>query len=193
MAIKKTNFEPDVFGAAMPGQSLTANPGQFPYEKPPMTVDPEVAIDSLVETMREPAAMETIGHLLDAGISAETIASGYVLSGVAEGLFDADVAEITKRALIFYIVEIGDEMGIEEINVVDSAPPQGMDTYEGLELARSLSPDDRYEKKINKLRGNSERIKNLLGEHNLDSEGNAIPSLEAPEEQGFISRDRGVV
>ena len=193
MAIKKTEFDPDMFGAAMPGQSLTANPGQFPYEKPPMTVDPEVAIDSLVETMREPAAMETIGHLLDAGISAETIASGYVLSGVAEGLFDADVAEITKRALIFYIVEIGDEMGIEEINVVDSAPPQGMDTYEGLELARSLSPDDRYEKKINKLRGNSESIKNLLGEHNLDSEGNAIPSLEEPEEQGFISRDRGVV
>ena len=193
MAIKKTNFEPDVFGAAMPGQSITANPGQYPYEKPPMTVDPEVAIDSLVETMREPAAMETIGHLLDAGVSAETIASGYVLSGVAEGLFDADVAEITKRALIFYIVEIGDEMDVEEINVVDSAPPQGMDTYEGLELARSLSPDDRYEKKINKLRGNSESIKNLLGEHNLDSEGNAIPSLEEPEEQGFISRDRGVV
>ena len=191
MAIKKTNFEPDVFGAAMPGQSLTANPGQFPYEKPPMTVYPEEAIDSLVESMSDPA--ETIGHLLDAGVSAETIASGYVLSGVAEGLFDADVAEITKRALIFYIVEIGDEMDVEEINVVDSAPPQGMDTYEGLELARSLSPDDRYEKKINKLRGNSESIKNLLGEHNLDSEGNAIPSLEEPEEQGFISRDRGVV
>ncbi len=48
MAIKKTNFEPDVFGAAMPGQSLTANPGQFPYEKPQMTVDPELASDSLV-------------------------------------------------------------------------------------------------------------------------------------------------
>ena len=31
----KTNFEPDLLGAAIPGQSLTANPGQFPYEKPP--------------------------------------------------------------------------------------------------------------------------------------------------------------
>ena len=38
--LAKEDFNPDVLGAAMPGQSLTANPGQFPYEKPPLTSDP---------------------------------------------------------------------------------------------------------------------------------------------------------
>ena len=28
--LAKSDFEPDVLGAAIPGQSLTSNPGQFP-------------------------------------------------------------------------------------------------------------------------------------------------------------------
>ena len=190
MAINKTNFQPDVLGGAMPGQSLTANPGQFPYEKPPITVDPDVATDAIVDTMREPQAMNTIGHLLDAGLSAETLASGYVLSGVAEGMFDVDVAEIVKRALVFYIVEIGDEMGVEDMNVVDSAPPQGMSQYEGLQLAKQLSPNDRYEKKIAKMREPEKPEKDLSSSMILAVEDNM--SDEEEELQGFITRTKGV-
>ena len=107
--LANSDFEPDVLGAAIPGQSLTSNPGQFTYEKPPMTSNPVDAADALVETMLQPHAQKAIAQLLDIGASAEMIASSYVLGGVAEGLFDVDVAEIIKPALILHIVAIADD------------------------------------------------------------------------------------
>ena len=103
----------DIFGAAIQGQSLTANPGQFPYEKPPLTSNPENALNSLVEHIQTPAAKKTIINLLEAGLTAETIASALVLGGVSEGLYDVNVAELIKAPLIMYLVEIGDDEGID--------------------------------------------------------------------------------
>ena len=143
----KGNFEPDILSGAIPGQSLTANPGQFPYEKPPMTVDPEQALSSIVESFKQESTSNTIFHLLDAGLSAETIASGLTLAGVAEGVFDADVAELIKGPLIFYIVEIGVDRDVEDINVLDTMPEEGMDDLDGLELARTTSKS-RHDKKL---------------------------------------------
>ena len=52
--LAKEDFNPDVLGAAIPGQSLTANPGQFPYEKPPLTSDPMEASEAILVTMLKP-------------------------------------------------------------------------------------------------------------------------------------------
>ena len=146
------NFDPDVFGAAIPGQSLTANPGQFPYEKPPITVDPAQAIDAIVESIRKPHIASSYAKLLEAGLSAETIASGLTLIGVSEGAFDPDVAEMIKPALVFYIVEIGYDHNVEDINVLDDFPDKGMSTNDGLELLEMTSPNERLPKKIEQLR-----------------------------------------
>ena len=177
--LAKSDFEPDVLGAAIPGQSLTSNPGQFPYEKPPMTVDPLEATDVLLETMMAPQAKKRIGQLLEMGVSAELLASSYVVGGVAEGLFDVDVAEIIKPALILHIVGIADDLVIEDINVLDSAPPQGPSDGEHLELMSKVSP---------------QRFKNMLSTQEEDISDEDIMeqimnvSDEIPMSEGFISR-----
>tara|TARA_R100000995_G_scaffold18058_1_gene7342 strand:- start:7672 stop:8238 length:567 start_codon:yes stop_codon:yes gene_type:complete len=177
--LAKEDFNPDVLGAAMPGQSLTANPGQFPYEKPPLTSDPMEASEAIVETMLKPHAKKRIGQLLEMGVSAELLASSYVVGGVAEGLFDVDVAEIIKPALILHIVGIADDLAIEDINVLDSAPPQGPSDGEHLELMSKVSP---------------QRFKNMLSTQEEDipdedmMEQNMDVSDEIPMSEGFISR-----
>ena len=189
MAIKKTNFEPDVFGAAMPGQSLTANPGQFPYEKPPMTVKPEEAMESIVDTIRKPALSKSLGKLMEAGVSAEALASGLVLGAVSEGAFDADVAELIKPALIFYMVEIGNDQGVEDINVLDTLPDQGMSEADGLMLLEKTSPKDRLPKKIKQLEGYVSNMNDLDEEEEMMGEE---PMQEEDMSMGFIDRNRGV-
>ena len=178
----KSDFEPDVLGAAIPGQSLTSNPGQFPYEKPPLTSNPVDAADALVETMLQPHAQKAIAQLLDIGASAEMIASSYVLGGVAEGLFDVDVAEIIKPALILHIVGIADDLALEDINVLDSAPPQGPSDGEHLETMSKVSPERFKKKYIDAMSDNNTEDEMMPEEEDIMME-NELPMLE-----GFISR-----
>lgn len=178
--LANSDFEPDVLGAAIPGQSLTSNPGQFPYEKPPTTSNPVDAAEALVETMMAPHARSTIGKLLDIGVSAEMLASSYVLGGVAEGLFDVDVAEIIKPALILEIVGIGDNMGIEDINVLDTAPPQGLDDGQHIDLLSRVNPD-KFDKRFNN--NDVDMEDEMMPEEEDMMMENELPMLE-----GFISR-----
>tara|TARA_R100000988_G_scaffold99124_1_gene67893 strand:+ start:307 stop:885 length:579 start_codon:yes stop_codon:yes gene_type:complete len=183
----KEEFNPDVLGAAMPGQSLTANPGQFPYEKPPVTVDPVEAIEAIVESIQKPNTSRSFAKLLEAGLSAETIASGLSLQGVSEGIFDPDVAELIKPVLIFYIVEIGEEHNVEDMNVLDSMPNQGMSDTEGIHLLEMTSPNDRLPKKMQQIEGYL-NVSNNEEEEMIDEE-----SMEDTEMSiGFIDRNRGV-
>ena len=180
--LANSDFEPDVLGAAIPGQSLTSNPGQFPYEKPPLTSNPVDAADALVETMLQPHAQKAIAQLLDIGASAEMIASSYVLGGVAEGLFDVDVAEIIKPALILHIVGIADDLALEDINVLDSAPPQGPSDGEHLETMSKVSPERFKKKYIDAMSDNNTEDEMMPEEEDMMME-NELPMLE-----GFISR-----
>jgi hypothetical protein len=180
--LAKSDFEPDVLGAAIPGQSLTSNPGQFPYEKPPLTSNPVDAADALVETMLQPHAQKAIAQLLDIGASAEMIASSYVLGGVAEGLFDVDVAEIIKPALILHIVGIADDLALEDINVLDSAPPQGPSDGEHLETMSKVSPERFKKRYIDSMSDNNTEDEMMSEEEDMMME-NELPMLE-----GFISR-----
>jgi hypothetical protein len=180
--LAKSDFEPDVLGAAIPGQSLTSNPGQFPYEKPPLTSNPVDAADALVETMLQPHAQKAIAQLLDIGASAEMIASSYVLGGVAEGLFDVDVAEIIKPALILHIVGIADDLALEDINVLDSAPPQGPSDGEHLETMSKVSPERFKKRYIDSMSDNNTEDEMMPEEEDMMME-NELPMLE-----GFISR-----
>ena len=80
--------------AAIPGQSFTDQPGNNPYEKPAAIVNPEQALAGLVSNLKEPTVSSDIVGLLDAGLSAETIASAMVMKAFTEGFFTPDVAEI---------------------------------------------------------------------------------------------------
>lgn len=139
--MKRTEFNPDLLNSAIPGQSLTANPGQFPYEKPPLTSNPEEALEALIEGIQQPSASKTIGMLLDAGVTAETISGSLVIQGISEGAFDPDVAELIKPLLIGYILQEGENQGVTDIDVINSVPQDAMTEQEGFDLMEKMSPD----------------------------------------------------
>lgn len=156
----KTNFEPDLLGAAIPGQSLTANPGQFPYEKPPLVSNPRQALKALVNSISTEKASKEISSLLDAGITVETLASAFVVGGVSEGLFNPDVAEMIKPLLVGYITKIGDDKGVEDFDVLNKFPDKEMSEQDSIELMSKISPSK------------FEKLKNDMNNREIDTERN---------------------
>ncbi len=111
------NLEDDPFRSSpIPGQSLTAEPGKLPYEKPPMyanTMEAFLSIKSSLYRSREYA--EELAEIIDSGISCETLASSIVLSGFTRGIFNPDVAELIKPFIAFEIYKIAERIGVTNI------------------------------------------------------------------------------
>lgn len=199
---RRQNFEMDPLGAAIPGQSLTATPGQFPWEKPPMTADPVQALEVLLEQINSPPARKNLKYLLESGITAETVASAFVMGGVSEGMFDPNVAELVKIPLVVYIVNIGDEEGVEDINVTNTKPSEGMQDVEGFNLVNNIAPDERavkFNDKTMKKGKEAEEMLKMMGMVEMEQEQNAQDEIdgkiavfkqEQEDNQGFISQQK---
>ena len=178
--------------AAVPGQSLTDTPKNRPYEKPPAIVDPERALAGLVSKLREPNVSSDIIGLLDIGISAETISSSMVMTAFTEGHITPDVAEIIKEPLMRFILRIGLEAGIEDINVVNEFPQEGMSSKERVKLMERMNPQ-KYAKIMAKL--NMQEKNELQDIENLkmqEEEEEGQNNLASEENVGFISPRREV-
>jgi len=117
----------DPLARAIPGQSLTDTPGQWPFEKPPQIVSPKQAFEIVKNSVESPESLEDILKLLDVGIS-------------AEGVFTPDIAEIIKPPLVAHITEMGIEAGIDDINVVNNLPSSSIDTEQHMALMQKVSP-----------------------------------------------------
>lgn len=140
MSITATEFNVDPFSKAIPGQSLTDELGGRPYEKPPSVTSPKEAMDNIVQSLEEEPSRTEFLKLLDAGLSAETVASAIVLKMFSEGVITPDVAEILKPALVGYITKEAVDAGIEGINVVNELPKEGMDAMDHSMLMEKVNP-----------------------------------------------------
>ena len=99
--IKQPEYDP--FDAPIPGQSLTDTPGNYPWEHPPKTVDPEDA--------------EEIILMMEAGVPVEALARILTFTGFAEGEFTPDVGFLTIEPLMKMIAAIGMRAGVKNLNI----------------------------------------------------------------------------
>lgn len=102
-----------MFNAPIPGESLTREPKNAPYEQPPEINDPEDAliyhIDRLTDSRRIKAAM----LFLEEGIDIRTLTEGLVRKGVIDGIHSVDVSMIIAPAIHEYIKTTADMAGVE--------------------------------------------------------------------------------
>tara|TARA_R100000734_G_C3278175_1_gene72445 strand:+ start:41 stop:532 length:492 start_codon:yes stop_codon:yes gene_type:complete len=105
------------FDTPIPGQSLTDEPGNYPWEHPPQLVETDEAADYLWDRMSEPEMAEQIIALLDAGIPVEAIGRAALFGGFLNGKFTPDVAFIIAEPVMKMILTIGVMAGIKDIKV----------------------------------------------------------------------------
>ena len=100
------------FNRAVPGFSLTQQPGKWAWEKPPKMTNPGEVVDSLIDSLEEPDARDELLNMLTVGVSVEEMVNILAVHGVAKGTFSVDVAEIIKGPLAFYMLGLADEYNI---------------------------------------------------------------------------------
>ena len=107
----------DAFSAPIPGQSLTDEPGNYPWEHAPKNTDPETIVNDLFLRMTKPEALEEILTMLDAGVPVEAIVRVMVFTGFAEGEFNPDVGFIIIEPLMEAVATIGLRAGIKNLKI----------------------------------------------------------------------------
>ena len=97
----------------IPGQSLTDEPGNYPWERPPETADPVEALSMHLKKMAGPKYMESALFMMELGVPAEVITNTTLTMAIGRGIHSVDVGLIIAPAIHKEIVSIADMAGIE--------------------------------------------------------------------------------
>ena len=107
----------DPFNTPVPGQSLTDEPGNYPWEHPPRKTDPEIILEEIWRSITTPAAVEEMIYLLDSGVPVEGIARTIVFAGFMEGEFTPDLGFTLAEPIMEMITAIGMRAGIDDLKI----------------------------------------------------------------------------
>ena len=95
--------EDNVFDAPIPGQSLTDEPGNYPWEHAPQTASIEEATDYVYESIMRKENMERMFTILRMGIHVEALVKVITFSGFLEGKWTVDVAKLLEPIVAMMI------------------------------------------------------------------------------------------
>ena len=98
-----TQPEVDPFDAPIPGQSLTDEPGNYPWEHPPQRASVEEALDDIYESLMQEKNMKRMFTLLRMGIPVEALVKIITFAGFLEGKYTVDVAKLLEPMVAMII------------------------------------------------------------------------------------------
>ena len=101
------------FEGPIPGQSLTAEPGNAPWEKPSKYSDPMDALEMYMEKLGDESVLDDILDMLDIGIPVSTVVGSMLSTGVMDGMHTVDVKLILEPLLRAQIKTLADVSGVD--------------------------------------------------------------------------------
>ena len=105
------------FDAPVPGQGLTDNPGNYPWEHPPLYTDTSEAADFVWDRLHRPEFAEQMIAMLDAGIPVEALGRIIIFNGFMEGKWTPDIAFIIAEPIMKMIATMGMKAGVKNIRM----------------------------------------------------------------------------
>lgn len=102
-------------GAPIPGMSLTTEPGNRPWEKPPRIVDVDEAIGFYVEKLTEPDTMADILDQVDDGMPIALMTDMLQTGAVAKGIHSLDVGILISPVVVELIKAMAEDSEIDYV------------------------------------------------------------------------------
>ena len=99
--------------AAVPGQSLTDYPKNYPWERPPELTDFNDAIKYHMDRVSQEDVIDNVLDALEFGIPAKTLAESMMTAAVGSGIHSIDVSLIVEPIVRDFIMKAADMAGIE--------------------------------------------------------------------------------
>ena len=109
--------EDNPFDAPIPGQGLTDEPGNYPWEHPPQFTDVVEASEFVWDRLHRPAFTEQVLAMLDAGIPVEALGRIIIFNGFMEGKWNPDVAFLIAAPVMKMIATMGITAGVDKIKM----------------------------------------------------------------------------
>jgi len=141
----------------IPGQSLTAEPKNAPYENPPELTTPEDAIEWHLDRLTTEDKVEALVDAMELGVDVVTLTEGILRGAVLDGRHNIDISLIVAPIIHEFIKTTADKVGIdyeegfpddseERINVkyvINSRKAQKMlDEYNDEEDMEEVTPEE---------------------------------------------------
>jgi len=179
-----------MFNAPVPGQSLTSEPGNQPWEKPAKFTLPEEAAMFTLENLNEPKKMDATLDLLDLGMDLVDLTEGILRNNVAQGIHSIDVSLLIAPIVYEFIRGEADRANIDYDNgLEDDNDEDRTEIEQAIRRRKSLKDIDSIE---------TRKMPEGMGEDALQDMPEAIPEKmpeEIPEEmpQGLMARQGSVM
>jgi hypothetical protein len=119
------------FDAPIPGQSLTGEPGNANYEKPPQFADLNKALNYLWDQIIDPQHMPISLAYMDKGVPPEMLADITIFAGFTQGKWTPDVGMMMKPAVVHMFAAIAYRAGIRNTKLMYSKD-KTVDTMAGI-------------------------------------------------------------
>lgn len=97
----------------IPGQSLTFELGNRPWQNPPQYTSVEEALEYYLPRLVEPEFVDELLNVMDMGVPLTTIANAMQVGGVMQGMHTVDIGVLIIPVLIEMMAYIGDDAGIK--------------------------------------------------------------------------------
>ena len=96
----------------IPGQSLTREQGNSPWEQPPLYARPEAALANHLKQLSKGNRMDDLLFLVGEGFPISTFVDSLMTTSVMEGYHTADVSQLIAPVLHTYIKEAAQSAGL---------------------------------------------------------------------------------
>jgi hypothetical protein len=101
------------FDAPIPGQSLTNEPKNHPWERPPETSNPDEAVVHHLTRLGQPKVLNSILDAVGQGIPVSMLTDLLLTGAVAQGIHSIDISMMVAPVIQDYIVNLLEEEGVE--------------------------------------------------------------------------------
>jgi|TARA_R110000851_G_C13049926_1_gene562970 hypothetical protein len=101
------------FDAPIPGQSLTNEPRNYPWERPPETTDPDEAIVHHLTRLGNPKMLNSILDGVSQGLPVSMLTEMILTGAVSQGIHSIDISMIVAPVIQDYIVNLLEEEDVE--------------------------------------------------------------------------------
>lgn len=105
----------DLLNGPIPGESLTREPGNAPWEQPAQYSDPKDALGFYLEKFEDPEKIDDLLFLFDQGYPVSLMVETMLTMGVMEGIHTIDVSLIIGPIIHEYFVSLAKAAGIKVV------------------------------------------------------------------------------
>ena len=114
----------------IPGQSLTDEPKGFPWERPPETADPNVAIKMHLDKFSQEDFLDSALFMMQLGIPISTMTSTSMTTAQGAGIHSVDVSLLIAPVVHRQFKMLAESAGIDYIEYMPKDDPDGEEMQE---------------------------------------------------------------